>query len=87
MQGSKGDTDIKNRLVATVGQGEGGRIWENSSEACTFPYAKQTASGSSVYDVGTQSWCSVATWRMGWAGSGGEVQEGVDTWMPVADSC
>ena len=30
MQGSKGDTDIKIRLLDSVGEGEGGMIWENS---------------------------------------------------------
>ena len=29
---SKRDTDIKNRLLDTVGEGEGGMIWENSIE-------------------------------------------------------
>ena len=32
MQGISGDTDIENRLVGTVGEGEGGMKWENSIE-------------------------------------------------------
>ena len=33
MQGSKRDTDVKNRLFLDyVGEGEGGMIWENSIE-------------------------------------------------------
>ena len=40
MQGSKGDTDIKNRLLDYVGEGKSGMIWENSIETCIFPYAK-----------------------------------------------
>ena len=32
MQGSKGDTDLKNRLLDSVGEGEGGMIWEKSTE-------------------------------------------------------
>jgi len=32
MQGSKGDTDVKNRLLDLVGEGEGGMIWENRVE-------------------------------------------------------
>ena len=32
LQGSNRDTDIKNRLVDTVGKGEGGMNWENSME-------------------------------------------------------
>ena len=30
MWDSKRDTDVKNRLVDSVGEGEGGMIWENS---------------------------------------------------------
>ena len=32
MQGSKGDTDVKNRLLDSMGEGEGGIIWEKSIE-------------------------------------------------------
>ena len=34
MQGSKRDTDGKNRLLDSVGQGEGGMIWESGTETC-----------------------------------------------------
>ena len=34
--GSKGDTDI----LDTVGEGEGGMMWENSIETYPLPYAK-----------------------------------------------
>ena len=40
MQGSKRDTDVKNRLMDFVGKGEGGMIWENSIEIYILPYAK-----------------------------------------------
>ena len=30
MQGRKGDTAMKNRLLDPVGEGEGGMIWEKS---------------------------------------------------------
>ena len=40
MQGNKRDTDVKNRLLDSVGEGEGRMIWENSIETCTLPYAK-----------------------------------------------
>ena len=52
MLGSKGDTDLKNRLLDTVGDGEGGMIWENIIETYTFPYVKQTDSGSLIIDAG-----------------------------------
>ena len=40
MQGSKRDTDIKNRILDSVGQGEGGMIWENNIEIYILPYVK-----------------------------------------------
>ena len=40
IQGSKGDTDVKNRLLVSVGEWEGGMIWENSIETYTLPYVK-----------------------------------------------
>ena len=40
VQGSKGDTDVKNRLFNLVGEGKGGMIWENSIETYTLPYVK-----------------------------------------------
>ena len=39
MRDSKRDTDIKYRLLDSVGESEGG-IWENSSETCILPYVK-----------------------------------------------
>ena len=40
MRDSKRDTDVKNRLLDSVGEDEGGMIWENSTETCTLPYVK-----------------------------------------------
>ena len=37
MQATK-DTDIKNRLLDSVGEGEGGMIWESGIETCILPY-------------------------------------------------
>ena len=34
------DTDVKNRLLDSVGEGEGGMIWENSIETCILSYVK-----------------------------------------------
>ena len=52
MQVSKGDTDVKNRLLDSVGEGKGGTIWENSIETCTLPYVKQMTSASSIHEAG-----------------------------------
>ena len=40
MQDSKRDTDVKNRLLDSVGEGEGGMIQENSIETGILSYMK-----------------------------------------------
>ena len=52
MQGSKGDRDVQNILFDLVKEGEGGMIWENSSETYTFLYVKQMTSASSMHEAG-----------------------------------
>ena len=39
MQGRK-ETHVNNRLIDSVGEGQGGMIWENSTETCILPYVK-----------------------------------------------
>ena len=51
MQGSKRDTDVKNRLLDYVGEGEGGMIRKNSIETCILPYVKQMTSPSSIHEI------------------------------------
>ena len=48
----KRDTEIKNRLLDSVGEGEGGMIWENSIETCILPYVKQIACSGSMRETG-----------------------------------
>ena len=36
----KRDTDVKNRLLDSEEEGEGGMIWENSIESCVLSYVK-----------------------------------------------
>ena len=36
MQNRKKDTDVQNRLLDSVGEGEGGMFQENSIETCTL---------------------------------------------------
>ena len=40
MWDSKRDTVIKNRILDSVGEFEGGMTWENSIETCVLPYVK-----------------------------------------------
>ena len=37
---SKRDTDVKNSLLDSVGEGKGGMILENSFETCILSYVK-----------------------------------------------
>ena len=52
MQGSKRDTDVKNRLLDSMGECRSGMISENSIETCILPYVKQIASPSSMHETG-----------------------------------
>ena len=77
MQDSKRDTDIRNRLLDSVGEGEGGIIWENSIETCIWSYVKQIASPGSMRDTGC-SWLVYWDDPEGWDGEEGGrgVQDG-----------
>ena len=41
MRDSKRDTDVKNRLLNSVGEEEGGMIWENGIETCILSCKKR----------------------------------------------
>ena len=88
LQGSKRDTDIKNRVLHTVGEGKGGMIGENSTETYTIPYVKHIASGSLLCDAGHPKslLCdNLEGWDRERGGRG--VQEVGDICIPMADSC
>ena len=77
MWDSKRDTDVKNRLLNSVGEGEGGMIWEKSTETCILSYVKQITSPGLIHETG----CSgLVHWDdpEGWDGEGGgrRVQDG-----------
>ena len=38
MRDSKRDTDVQSSLLDSVGEGEGGMIWENGTETCIISY-------------------------------------------------
>ena len=64
------DTDKKSRLLDSVGEGEGGMIWENSIETCILPCVTQIASPSSMHETGHSK---PVHWDnpKGWDGEGG----------------
>ena len=68
----------------SVGEGEGGKIWENGIETCIISYMKQVASPGSMHNTGC--WCSGTTQRDGTGREeGGGFRMG-NTCIPVADS-
>ena len=78
MWDSKRDTDVKNSLLDSVGEGEAGMIWEGSVEMCMLSYVKWInhwsrldASDRMLRD-GALGW----PWGMGW----GERWEGGSGW-------
>ena len=48
------DTDVQNRLLDSVGEGEGGMFWENSIETSMLSRVKQITSPGWMYDMGAQ---------------------------------
>ena len=77
MRDSKRYTDIYNSLLDSVGEGEGGMIWENGIETCILSYVKRISSPGVMHDTG----CSgLVYWddSEGWDGEGGGrgVQDG-----------
>ena len=48
----KRDTDVKNKLLDSEGEGEGEVIWENTTETCILSYVKEMTSPSSMHETG-----------------------------------
>ena len=71
MWDSKRDTDVKNSLLDSVGEGKGGMIWEGNVETCVLSYVKWIASPGLMHETG----CSgLVHWddSGGWDGEAGE---------------
>ena len=71
MRDSKRETDIKNCLLDSVGEGEGGIIWKGSAEMCVLSYVKRITGPGLMHETG----CSgLVHWDDpgGWDGEGGE---------------
>ena len=52
MRDSKRDTGVLNSFLDSVGEGEGGMIWESGIEACIISYKKLNASPGLMQDTG-----------------------------------
>ena len=65
MQNRKRDTDVQNRLLDSVGEGEGGMFRENSIESCILSRVTQITSPGWMHETSARSWCTGKTQRDG----------------------
>ena len=87
MQNRKRDTDVQNRLLDSVGEGEGEMFRENSIETCILSRVKQITSPGWMQEKSALGWCTVKTQRDRVEREvGGGIGMG-NTCKSVADSC
>ena len=84
MQNRKRDTDVHNRNLDSVGEGEGGMFQENNIETCILSRVKQITSPGWMHDTRAQAWCTGKTQR-DWVER--EVGGGIGMGRSMADSC
>ena len=87
MQNRKRDTDVWNRLLDSVGEGEGGMFQENNIETCILSRVKQITSPGWMHETCARAWCTGMTQR-GWVEweVGGGIRMG-NTCISMGDSC
>ena len=82
MQNRKRDTDVQNRLLDSVGEGEGRMFRENSIKTCILSRVKQITSPGWMHETSAQGWCTGKPrgWRGRWEeGSGWGIH--VNKWL------
>ena len=86
MQNRKRDTEVWNRLLDSVGEGEGGMFQENSIAACILSRVKQITSPGWMHETSARAWCTGKTQRdLVEREVGGGIGMG-NTCKPMADS-
>ena len=74
MQNRKRDTDVQNRLLDSMGEGDGGMFWENSTETSILSRVKQITSPGGMHETSARAWCTDPRgirWRGRWEGGSG----------------
>ena len=87
MQNRKRDTDVQNRLLDSVGEGEGGMFQENSIEICILSRVKQIISPGWMHETSAQGWCTGKPQRDQVEREVGEEIGMGNTCKSIADSC
>ena len=80
MQNRKRDTDVQNRLLNSLGEGEGGLFRENSIETCILSRMKQITSPGWMHETSAGSWCTGKTQR-------DRVERGVQGGIGMGNTC
>ena len=87
MQNRKRDTDVQNKLLDSVGEGEGGMFRGNSIETCILLRVKQITSPGWMHETSAQGWYTGKTQRDQVVREvGGGIGMG-NTCKSMADSC
>ena len=63
MQNRKRDTDVQNRLLDPVGEGEGGMFREKSIKTCILSRLKWITSPGWMRETSARAWCTGKTQR------------------------
>ena len=87
MQNRKRDTDVQNRLLDSVREGEGGMFQENSIKTCILSRVTQITSPGWMHETSARAWCIGKTQRDRLEREvGGGIGMG-NTCKSMADSC
>ena len=87
MQNRKRNADVQNRLLDSVGEGEGGMFQENSIETSILSRVKQITSPGGMHETRARTWCTRKTQRDQVERKvGGGIRMG-NTCKSMADSC
>ena len=83
----KRDTHVQNRLVDSVGEGEGGMFQKSSIETCILSRVKQITNSGWMHETSARGWCTGKTQRDRVEREvGGGIGMG-NTCKTMADSC
>ena len=87
MQNRQRDTDVQNRLLDSVGEGEGGMFRENSIETSILSRVKQITSPGWMHETSAQGWYTGKTQRDEMGREAGVGIEMGNACQSMADSC